>query len=256
MQVSEELITAQALAEALSLSVETIWRYTRQKRIPYIDLGNRQYRYNLAAVMASLSTSPIGSLYERRAEYHLDDGSALRKLTYQDYLQLPEEPGYRYEILDGILVKDPPPIVIHQRVLRRLIRVLEDYFVDTDPDGEVFLAPLDVTLGAHTVVQPDIFYLAGGQEGYVQRERIDGPPTLVVEILSPSTSRKDRLSKSRVYQQAGVPHYWLINPEEKTMECLALKDDLYAIVAGGMDDDVVDPPNFSGLSIELRKLWG
>lgn len=90
----------------------------------------------------------------------------------------------------------------------------------------------------------------------MQRERIDGPPALVVEILSPSTSRKDRLSESRVYQQAGVPHYWLINPEEKTMECLALKDDLYAIVAGGVDDDVVEPPSFSGLSIELRKLWG
>lgn len=256
MHASEEFITAQALAEALSLSVETVWRYTRQNRIPYVALGNRQYRYNLSEVLASLSGSQEGSVQESKAGYQANDSVGQEKLTYQDYLELPEEPGFRYEIIDGILVKDPSPIVIHQRISRNLLLALAAYFATTDPGGEVFHAPLDVTLGDYTVVQPDIFYIAEGQMEFVLRERIDGPPTLVVEILSPSTSRKDRLSKLRVYQQAGVLHYWLVDPEEKTMECLALKDGTYAIVAGGMDGDTVEPPSFPGLTVELSNLWG
>lgn len=254
MQRGEELITAQALAEALSLSVETIWRYTRQNKIPYVDLGNRQYRYRLSTVIASLSGSQEMGVREHEAKYQAA-ASDQKKLTYQDYLELPEEPGYRYEIVDGVLLKDPSPTVLHQRVSRRLQRILEDYFADADPAGEVFDAPLDVTLGDHTVVQPDIFYMAGGQADLVLRARIAGPPTLVVEILSPTTSRKDRLSKLRAYQQAQIPHYWLVNPEESTMECLALRDDVYAIVASGMDDDIVEPPGFPGLAVDLGGLW-
>lgn len=253
MQTGDELITAQALAEALSLSVETVWRYTRQNKIPYVDLGNRQYRYNLSKALAALSGSQ-GCARESEAGYQA--GSEQQgKLTYQDYLELAEKTGYRYEVLDGVLVQDPSPTVLHQRVSRRLQRFLEDYFADVDPAGEVFNAPLDVTLGNYTVVQPDIFYVAGGQEELVQRARIDGPPTLVVEVLSPSTSRKDRLSKLRVYQQAGVLHYWLVNPDEKTIECLALKESLYVYVANGMDDDIIEPPGFPGLAIDLCILW-
>lgn len=201
----------------------------------------------------SLSGSQVGLVQENQAEY---GSTGHKKLTYQDYLALPEEPGYRYEILDGILVKDTSPIVIHQRISRKLLFVLATYFAQVDPAGELFFTPLDVTLGTHTVVQPDIFYLAGGQGEFVLRERIDGPPTLIIEILSPSTSRKDRLSKLRVYQQARVPHYWLISPEDKTLECLALKDEVYAIVAGGMDEDVIELPAFPGLTIALGNLWG
>jgi Uma2 family endonuclease/predicted DNA-binding transcriptional regulator AlpA len=255
MHASEELITAQALADALSLSVETVWRYTRQNRIPYIDLGNRQYRYSLSEVLTSLSGSQESNMKESKAEYQAESSAGQKKLTYQDYLELPEETGYRYEVLDGVLVKAPSPIVMHQRVLRNLLSILAAYFAQADPNGEVFLAPLDVTLGDYTVVQPDIFYIASGQEDLVLRERINGPPTLVVEILSPSTSRKDRLTKLRIYQEAGVPHYWLVNHEEKTLECLSLKDGVYAIVAGGMDEDVVELPSFPGLTVKLSTLW-
>ncbi|NLY53191.1 MAG: DNA-binding protein [Firmicutes bacterium] len=253
MQNGEELITAHDIATALNLSVETIWRYTRQSKIPYVELGNRQYRYRLSEVLAALTGGEAAQVGEDKAEYQAQQ----KKLSYQDYLALPEEPGYRYEILDGVLIKDPSPNVLHQRVSRRLQRILEDYFASVDPAGEVFNAPLDVTLGDHTVVQPDLFYIAGGQEQLILHTRIDGAPTLVIEVLSPSTSRKDRLQKLRIYQQAKVPHYWLVNPEENTLECLALNaDGKYAIVAGGMDDAVVEPPDFPGLTLELAALWG
>ncbi|UNC93298.1 Uma2 family endonuclease [Candidatus Contubernalis alkaliaceticus] len=249
MAGNKELITAQVLAEALDLSVETIWRYTREKKIPYIELGRKQYRYKLTDVVRALSNSTLG---EKTAPYKTETD---KKYTYQDYLELPEEPGYRFEILEGILIKDPSPNVIHQRVSRRLQRILEDYFWEVDPKGEIFNAPLDVTFHDITVVQPDLFYVSAEQENIVKDTRIDGPPTLVVEVLSPSNFRKDRLQKMRIYQKVQVQHYWIVDPAEKTLECFSLRDDMYALVTAGMDEDIVEHPDFSGLNIELKKLW-
>ncbi len=244
-----ELITAHTLAGALDLSVETIWRYTREKTIPFIELGPRQYRYRLDEVIAALSGTAVR---EKDAGYKSD---AETKLTYQDYLEMPEEPGCRFEILDGILVKEPSPGVQHQRVSRRLQRLLEDYLWKADPRGEVLNAPLDTTFGDITVVQPDLLYVSGEQQSMVKETRIDGPPALVVEIISPTSRRKDRVQKMQIYQNAGVQHYWLVDPGEKTLECFSLRDGLYALLAAGMEDDVVRHPEFAGLEVDLSVLW-
>lgn len=247
--MNEELLTAQALAETLDLSVETIWRYTREKKIPCIELGKRQYRYKLDDVIKALS----GDLVREKSVPY--ETKPTKKLTYQDYLDIPEEPGYRFEILDGMLIKEPSPSVMHQRASRKLQRILEDYFEDVDPEGEVFDAPLDVTPLDFNVVQPDLFYVSGEQKLIVKEARIDGPPVLVVEVMSPSSARKDRLQKMRIYQKAQVQHYWLVDPQEKTLECFAWHDGVYALVASGMDEDIVEHPNFAGLSIALKSLW-
>lgn len=245
----KELITAQALSETLDLSVETIWRYTREKKIPSIKLSGRQYRYRLADVVCALSGSAV---WEKETAYGAEHAP---QYTYQDYLEIPEEPGHRFEILDGLLVKDPSPNVAHQRVSRRLQRILEDYFGHVDPKGEVFNAPLDVTIHDITVVQPDLFYVSGEQKQLVKETRIDGAPSLIVEVLSPATSRKDRLKKMAIYQKAQVEHYWLVSPEEKTLECFMLINGVYALLAAGMDDDLVVHQSFGELSIDLKALW-
>lgn len=246
--VDNSLITAHMLARELNLSVETIWRYTREQRIPFIELSGRQYRYRLSEVVNALSSE----VHERATEYA---GDFPKKLTYADYCSLPEEPGVRFEVLDGFLVKEPSATVLHQRVSRRLQRMLEDYFLATDPAGEVFNAPLDLTLGNYTVVQPDIFYVSSRQREQVLHARVDGAPTLVVEILSPSSGRKDRLQKMRIYQSAGVVHYWIVDPEEKTMECFSLTDGVYALVVGGMDDEELVHPSLPKLKLALAALW-
>ncbi len=249
MNDNRELMTAHALADALNLAVDTIWRYTREKKIPFVELGSKQYRYRLADVMAALVGSTV---QEKLVQYATDP---VKKYTYQDYVELPEEPGCRFEVLEGVLVKEPSPNVMHQRVSRRLMRILEDYFWKADPEGEIFVAPLDVTFHDTTVVQPDIFYVSGEQSRIVKEMRVDGPPKLVVEVLSPSTGRKDRLQKLRIYQSNKVQHYWLVNPAEKTLECFSLRDGAYALVASGMDEDVVKHPEFSELVIPLKSLW-
>ena len=249
MAGEKELITAYNLAKALDLSVDTIWRYTRENKIPFVELGGKQYRYRLKDVVRALTVFKVA---ENNAVYGSDPG---KKLNYRDYCDLPEEPGYRYEVLEGILVKDPSPNVAHQRIIPRLWNILNEYFQLADPEGEVFLSPLDVTIGEFTVVQPDLLYVSEQQRHTIRPERIDGAPTLVVEVISPSSGGKDRMTKMHIYRKAGVAHYWLVDPAEKTFECFSLRDGLYTRVAGGMEDEVIEHPELEGLKVELGRLW-
>ncbi|MDO9535737.1 MAG: helix-turn-helix domain-containing protein [Bacillota bacterium] len=124
-----KLLTAQELAEILSLSVDTVWRYTRQKKIPVVELGEKQYRYEKEAVLAALAVANLSVKEEH-------PGYSQGGYTYEDYLKIPEEPGCRFEILEGILVKDPSPSMHHQRVSRMLGRQLMTFFDHFDPEGE------------------------------------------------------------------------------------------------------------------------
>ncbi len=245
----EKLLTAHEVAEILSLSVETIWRYTRQKRIPFVELGEKQYRYEKRAVLAALAGKGI-AVKEDRPEYLRQGG-----YTYEDYLLIPEEPGYRFEILEGDLVKEPSPSTQHQRVLRELGWQLKCYFEHYDPEGELFFAPLDVTLTAANVLQPDILFVSGTRRGIIQESRIDGPCDLVIEIMSPANRRKDRLQKREIYRKAGIAHYWLADPEDNTLEAFMLKEGYYTLAAAGGPEDQFTHPAFPGLELNLGRIF-
>ena len=248
MDCGDELITAQELADSLSLSVDTIWRYTREKRIPCVEIGNRQYRYNKQKVLKALSgETPSSMVKEDLAPYE-----GKKKLTYKDYAKIPEEPGFRYEVIDGILIRDPSPSFHHQRVSRRLQRILEDYFHETDPQGEVFNAPLDLNLTVHTVVQPDLMYFPGNRPA--RNDPVDSVPELIVEILSPSTSRKDRVLKLNHYQSSGVPHYWILDPEGCFIEAYELRDEHYVSMVRSANG-IFSHPGFPGLSFDIDELF-
>lgn len=247
-----KLLTAQELADMLNLSVETVWRYTRQKKIPVVELGERQYRYERETVMAALAGG--GSLVKESKE---KSPAATRQdgYTYRDYVKIPWEPGHRLEVLDGSLVKEPSPSVKHQRIAAMLYRQLADFFDSFDSQGELFVAPLDVMLNDSNVVQPDLFYVSGGRREIIQEERIDGPCDLAVEVISPANRRKDRLQKMDIYRRAGIPHYWLADPGEETLEAFSLRDGHYTLLAAGGGSDTFSHPEFPGLELDLKKVF-
>ncbi len=247
MGSSEELITAQELADAIGLSVDTIWRYTREKRIPFVKIGSRQYRYNKEEVLKALAGDAAAIAREEPTSYRPH-----KKLTHEDYAALPEEPGFRFEILDGMLTRDPSPSLHHQRVSKRMYRLLEDYFKEVDPGGEVFYAPVDLSLSEYYVVQPDLLYWPGSR--LAKYTPVDVLPELIVEVVSPSTSRKDRVIKLNHYQAAGVPHYWILDPEGGFIEVYELKDGHYVSVARAAGGDF-SHPSFPGLSFNIEKLF-
>ncbi len=246
--VEKKLLTAHELAKMLDLSVDTIWRYTRENRIPHIEVGPRQYRYIQADVLQALQKrQPAGQVQERQARYAIPP-----KLTYEDYARIPNEPGYTLQLIDGLIVRDPAPTFLHQRISRRLEFILLVYFEETDPQGEIFNAPIDLSLDQHNIVQPDLLYLPGSRPAL--RNPLDSLPELIVEISSPSTASTDRVKKMAGYQKAGIPHYWIVDPDDGFVECFALQDSRYVLLVS-INEGTFSHPSFPGLSFEMTELF-
>ncbi|RMG03359.1 MAG: Uma2 family endonuclease [Nitrospirae bacterium] len=135
--------------------------------------------------------------------------------TYIDYEQLPE--GAPYQLIGGQLVLTPAPEPYHQKVSLKIVSALFR-FVTENGLGEVFTAPIDVFLTNTETYQPDIIYISKENTGIISEKKIEGPPDLVVEILSPSTAYYDLKHKKKVYEQTGVKEYWIVDPMEKSIE--------------------------------------
>lgn len=172
------------------------------------------------------------------------------KLDYSDYADLPND-GKRYEIIDGDLYVTPAPGPAHQHALGKLFRCLQDYF-EARGIGEVFFAPIDLILTVRDVVQPDLVVTESRQ---VSARGIEGAPLLVVEILSPSTRSQDRNVKAQRYATLGVPHYWIVDPEARRLECYRLESGAYALVVEEAGSAEIGHPDWPGLTIALTRLW-
>jgi len=121
--------------------------------------------------------------------------------------------------------------------------------------GLVLYAPLDVILSDTTVVQPDLVYLDPARLGLLTERGIEGPPTLVVEILSPSTRLIDRERKLALYARYRVPHYWIVDPAARALEAYVLGPEGYTLALCAAGDAPVSPPPFVGLALVPAALW-
>src|SRR5205814_6066318 len=95
--------------------------------------------------------------------------------------------------------------------------------------GEVFFAPLDVVLNQENTVQPDLVFISTANLGIVQHRAIFGTPDLLVELITPSSVRRDRYDKKDLYARFGVKEYWIGDPANKAMEILTLKEGAYQL---------------------------
>ena len=140
-------------------------------------------------------------------------------LTYAEYLQEPEVMA-RFDIIDGEVIMSASPSFKHQMILASLYRPVYQ-FVDEHQLGLVLFAPMDVIVQQEPlrVRQPDLLYVSNENSGIIGF-RIHGGPDLVVEVLSPSNSRRDIESKLADYAQIGVLESWIVSPEGRTVEVL------------------------------------
>ncbi|MGQ9627183.1 MAG: Uma2 family endonuclease [Anaerolineae bacterium] len=176
------------------------------------------------------------------------------KVTYEDYLLLPDYPDRQYELIDGRLLMVPAPRPYHQEILLNLSRRLAD-FVETRNWGHIFIAPCDVVLSEVDVVQPDILLISAGRAGIITEKNIQGAPDLVVEIISPSREHWDRIIKRQLYARYSIPEYWLVDPERKTVEVMRLGEEGYEMVETYGAEDVLRSPTLEGLEIKFAEIF-
>ena len=142
--------------------------------------------------------------------------TSIKPFTYDDYLALPDD-GKRHEIIDGELTMTPAPVPRHQKIQVKLTSVLHTY-VEGHSLGEVYCAPIDLVLSMVDIVQPDLLFVAKHRMRIIAEKNIIGIPNLIVEIVSPSSIRRDREEKLNLYQRYALPEYWIVDPETETIE--------------------------------------
>jgi len=178
-----------------------------------------------------------------------------RKLTYQDFRRFPDD-HQRHEILDGAHYVTPAPTLGHQGASANLYLMVAA-FVRERRLGRVYYAPLGVILSPHDIVQPDLLFVSNERTGILTEAVVRGAPDLVIEILSPSTRRRDDTLKRDRYEKWGVLEYWLADPKSRSVRvyrrsgaAFGAPRDLHA--APG---DIVTTPLLPGLEIPVSEIF-
>ena len=172
--------------------------------------------------------------------------------TYEEYRRLPDD-GKRYEIIDGTLYVTPAPRTLHQALSGNLHVLL--YQLQLAGQGWVLTARVDVLMPGASPVLPDLVFVAMEQRSILTPDGVDGVPKLVVEILSPSTRGYDRVVKLNKYASCGVAHYWMVDPEPRTLELYELDGATYRLLAALGRGGRFQHPAFPGLELDMDALY-
>ena len=171
------------------------------------------------------------------------------KLTYEDYLLLPDD-GRRHEIIDGEHYVSPSPNTEHQRIIKRLVEALLP--LEKRGLGEVFFAPFDVVLSMFDIVQPDVLFITASRADILTKKNVQGAPDLVVEVLSESNRAYDLQVKHKTYERLGVDEYWIVDPEDRSVKVFRRAGARFAVAAIG---DTLTSPLLPGFALPLRDLF-
>jgi Uma2 family endonuclease len=133
------------------------------------------------------------------------------RFTYADLEHFPED-GKQREIIHGDLIVSPAPSPHHQRIVRVLSLAIANFLQDR-PLGEVFFAPLDMIFDDDECIQPDVIFVSNARAGIVTKRGLEGAPDWVVEVISPSTRKRDLQVKRKLCQSFGVDVYWAVDSE-------------------------------------------
>lgn len=124
------------------------------------------------------------------------------RFTYEDLEQFPDD-GKRREIVRGELYTMPSPSTKHQRIVLRIVNSIYN-FLEEQPLGEVFVAPLDVIFHIDDVIIPDVAFISNERKALISKRGIEGAPNLVIEVISPSGVKRDLEVKRKLCQREGV----------------------------------------------------
>ena len=177
-----------------------------------VKSGAQVLRESVSAYGSSAGRMKDG---ETRASSHSVTGASIGPYTLEDYLKLPED--QRVELIDGVFYDMAAPTTIHQSIAGYLHKKFLDYVMENKGPCFPFMSPVDVQLDCDdkTVIQPDVLIVCDRSK--YRNGRVFGAPDLCVEVLSPSSRKKDMQIKLFKYYNAGVREYWIVDPEKKML---------------------------------------
>lgn len=194
-----------AVCDALQISVEDFYR-----------IGTDEYPLDALTTHTQVNVSDVSVQYETGT-------SPAAQATIADYWNLPE--WTRAELIDGKLYSLAAPGIVHQLLLIKLCTILENHIKSKNGTCVVLPAPFGVNLNADdkTMVEPDVMVVCDRNK--LGKNSCKGAPDFVIEIVSPSSRRKDYITKCNIYSDAGVREYWIIDPERKCTTIYHFKGD-------------------------------
>ena len=178
--------------------------------------------------------------------------SVENRLTHHDLEQTPDD-GCRWEVIDGVLHVTPFATYAHENASGELFAMLHTHAREHSL-GKVFSARLKVVLDEPTGVGPDVLYVSTARMTAMHADGFYGAPDLTVEVLS-SKPYLDLEVKFRKYASAGIPHYWVVDPVNKSLTAYRLDGGQYVVEAELQGDATFEPELFPGLVIPLARLW-
>lgn len=181
-------------------------------------------------------------------------GAPMRKpggYVYADLASFPDD-HLRREIIDGELLVSPTPRLRHQVAVGRLFLRIGTY-LEAHGGGSVFVAPVDVVFDDRNVCEPDVLFVADAQADQMTEMNVQGPPRLVIEVLS--NPRIDRIRKRDTYGRFGVEEYWIVDAAEATVEIYRLGDTGFATPEVRRPPQTLTTPALPGLEIDLVALF-
>lgn len=174
--------------------------------------------------------------------------------TYDDYQHLPND-GKRYEIINGVLCVANAPNLDHQFVVMEIAAELRNY-TKAAGLGRVYGAPCEVHLSERSKpVQPDIFFVRQDRLPERRAPFFDGAPDLIVEVISPSSIRLDRVTKFTEYEQTGVTEYWIVDPVARIVEVYTLARGEYALLGTFQHQDMIQSQILPGIEIAINTIF-
>ncbi len=143
----------------------------------------------------------------------------LERITTNDFriMEFDDTDSFYYELLNGELVAKSAPSPFHQRISGNIYFAMR-LFATEHNLGEVLYAPIDVFLDEYNAAQPDVLFLSREKQHLVTPDGVQGPPDLVVEIISPSSMKRDRGDKMKLYERCGIGEYWLVDARTRSVE--------------------------------------
>ena len=175
-------------------------------------------------------------------------------LTYEDYVTFPDNDGIRKEIIEGELFMTPAPSTLHQHILFKLAKLLDDHIIENEL-GTLLISPCDVIFSHINVFQPDILFVSKKNKSILTNLNVKGAPDLIVEILSPSTAETDRNFKKVIYEKFGVKEYWIVDPENETIEVWTLKGRKFELYIQAKKNQALKSKLMKNLKIKLTLIF-